>query len=92
MQTVAHAVQIFKARHFRQLNIGLQIRRKKCMLACLHPPCTYEAEQGSSGCDFLPEVKDYVSMAKALQTVREISDEETAFFVATDEAAVYDEV
>lgn len=62
------------------------------MLACLHPPCTYEAELGSTGCEFLPEVKDYVSIAKALQIVREVADEETAYFVATDEAAVYDEV
>ena len=62
------------------------------MLACQHPPCTYEARNGSTGCDFLPEVKDYVSMAKALQVMKEKADEETAFFVATDEAAVYDEV
>lgn len=92
LQTVTRQVQNFKVKNFRQLNIGLQIRRRKCMLYCLHPPCQYETDPDSNGCDFLPKVKDYISMGKALQVMKGVPDEETAYFVATDEAAVYEEV
>lgn len=91
-QPVSHAARTFKRENFRQLTIGLQIRRKKCMLACRHPPCPYGATPEDIGCRDLPQIADYASMAKALQIARNVEDKDTAFLVATDEAQVYDEV
>ena len=62
------------------------------MLDCIHPPCHYEAIPGHAGCAHHPEVANYASVAKALQIARGVPDQETAFFVATDEAHVYAEV
>lgn len=62
------------------------------MLACLHPPCPYQAQPGGQGCDNLPKIADFASVAKALQIARDVSDKDTAFLVATDEAEVYDAV
>ena len=62
------------------------------MLACVHPPCAYQPPGESMGCDFLPQVANYASVARALQIVRDVPDEDAVFFVATDEAEIYDEV
>lgn len=89
--SVSQPVQEFKSRHFRKLNIGIQIRRKKCALACAQTPCN-PSGTGQDDCKYLPEIANFAMVAKALQIARRVDDKDTAFFVATDKIEVYEQV
>ncbi|BDA44693.1 hypothetical protein COCOBI_06-1710 [Coccomyxa sp. Obi] len=78
---IEHQVQEFKKKHFRQVTIGLQIRRLKC-----------DGHDGSIHCDQLPEVENFAAVARALQLARGLDDADVRFFVGADERESYDKV
>jgi xyloglucan fucosyltransferase len=74
-------IQEFRHKYFGPFTIGLQIRRKKCY-----------ADRQEAACELRPSVQNFCAVARSIQVLHGLHDDDVRFFVAADEEETYSQV